>query len=99
MTKADPSAPCPTLTPGFSIHPNTAMNESSIRDWAGNGVVGYQAILGEILLIGKLAKRDPVEAHYWLRCAAQAGHVSAMTNLRCIFTMRMASNKIGGNDR
>lgn len=80
---AKPTAdmPCPTLTPGYSINPREAVNEASIRDWAYNGVVRYQAALGEILLTGKLATRDPQEASYWLQCAAQAGHADASLNL------------------
>lgn len=80
---AKPTAdlPCPTLTPGYTINPREAVNEASIRDWAHNGVVRYQAVLGEILLTGKLATRDPQEASYWLQCAAQAGDADASLNL------------------
>lgn len=72
---------CPILTPGYTISPREAVDEASIRDWAHNGVVRYQAMLGEILLTGKLAPRDPLEASYWLNCAAQAGHEGAALNL------------------
>ncbi len=80
-TKPDPNTPCPCLAPGYTISPRELVNEASIRDWAHHGVLAYQAMLGEILLFGKLAERDPQEAHYWLKCAAQAGHVEAMALL------------------
>jgi len=79
--KADLGAPCPCLVEGFAIDPKELVNESSIRNWANHGVVEYQAVLGELLIVGKLATRDPQEAHYWLRCAAQSGHTMAMAQL------------------
>ena len=80
-TWADTRPPCPTLEPGYRVNPNEQLNEASIRDWAGHGVVKAQAMLGEILLVGKLAKRDPQEASYWLNCAAQTGDARAALNL------------------
>ena len=79
--KPQPGDACPAATPGYTISPREALNEASIRDWAHNGVVRYQAMLGEILLAGKLAKRDPVEASFWLQCAAQGGDNNAALNL------------------
>ncbi len=76
-----PGDTCPAATPGHTISPREVINEASIRDWAHNGVVRYQALLGEILLTSKLATRDPVEASFWLQCAAQAGHSDAALNL------------------
>jgi TPR repeat protein len=73
--------PCPKAVAGYSISPREAVNEASIRDWAHNGIVRYQALLGAILLEGRLAKRDPQEASYWLNCAAQEGDADAALNL------------------
>lgn len=73
--------PCPTTVDGYEISPREAVNEASIRDWAHNGIVRYQAVLGAMLLQGKLMKRDPQEAGYWLNCAAQSGDADAALNL------------------
>ena len=72
---------CPKKVDGYAISPREAVNEAAIRDWAHNGVVKHQALLGAILLEGRLAKRDPLEASYWLNCAAESGAADAALNL------------------
>ncbi len=70
--------PCPPTNPAFVVDPRTVLNEATIRHFAHNGVVTYQARLGRELLGGQLADRDPQEAAFWIRCAADNGDAPSM---------------------
>jgi TPR repeat protein len=80
-SKAKQGDQCPAANPNVEISPREAVNEASIRDWAGQGSIRYQAALGAMLLEGRLTQRDPQEANFWLECAAAAGNVAAGFNL------------------